>query len=75
VVLILSAGVAFAAYGLWRAKRWAQAPTYLVQFFSIVIGMGQLSTLPALMVPLILVGVATLVGVSLPASREALGGI
>jgi hypothetical protein len=37
--------------------------------------MGQLSTLPALMVPLILVGVATLVGVSLPASREALGGI
>ena len=75
VVLILSAGVLVAALGLWRMKRWAQAPTYLVQFFSIVVGMGQLTKLPAMMVPLILVGVATLVSVSLPPSRDALGGI
>jgi hypothetical protein len=46
-----------------------------VQFFSIVIGIGQIHTLPYLMVPLILVGVATLVAVSLPPSREALGGV
>ncbi|HWC33668.1 MAG TPA: hypothetical protein VG650_02460 [Mycobacteriales bacterium] len=75
VVLVLSAGVFMAALGLWRVKRWSQAPTYLVQFFSIVLGMGQLTKLPALMVPLIVVGVATLVAVSLPPSREALGGI
>jgi hypothetical protein len=56
-------------------KRWAQAPTYLVQFFSVVVGMQQLNTLPAMMVPLIAVGVATLVFVSLPSSRDALGGI
>ncbi|MGN6472482.1 MAG: hypothetical protein ACTHK4_02385 [Mycobacteriales bacterium] len=75
VVLVLSAGVFAAAYGLWRIKRWAQAPTYLVQFFSVVVGMQQLKTLPTMMVPLIIVGVATLVSVSMPASREALGGI
>jgi hypothetical protein len=75
VVLVLSAGVLVAAVGLWRTRRWAQAPTYLVQFFSIIIGMGQIATLPAMMAPLIAVGAATLVFVSLPASREALGGI
>lgn len=75
VVLVLSVGVFVAALGLWRMKRWAQAPTYLVQFFSIIIGMGQLATLPAMMVPLLIVGFATLVFVSLPPSREALGGI
>jgi hypothetical protein len=75
VVLVLAVGVFAAAAGLWRMRRWAQAPTYLVQFFSIVVGMGQLTTLPFMMVPLIAVGVATLVFVSLPPSREALGGI
>jgi hypothetical protein len=75
VVLVLSGGVFFAAYGLWRMRRWAQSPTYLVQFFSIIIGMGQIATLPALMVPLLIIGFATLVTVSLAPSREALGGI
>jgi hypothetical protein len=74
-VLVLAAGIFAAAYGLLRVRRWAQSPTYLVQFFSIIIGMGQLSTLPAMMVPLVIVGLATLVAVSLPPSREALGGI
>ncbi|HVS67514.1 MAG TPA: hypothetical protein VHE56_03095 [Mycobacteriales bacterium] len=75
VVLVLSAGVFTAAYGLWRVKRWAQSPTYLVQFFSVIIAMGQLTKLPALMVPLLVVGIGTLVAVSLPPSRQALGGI
>lgn len=75
VVLVLSGGVAAAAVGLWRMRRWAQSPTYLVQFFSIIIGMGQITTLPAEMVPLLVVGFSTLVAVSLPPSREALGGI
>ncbi|HEX3707421.1 MAG TPA: hypothetical protein VHV76_12400 [Mycobacteriales bacterium] len=74
-VLICAAGVLVAAVGLWRMRRWSQAPTYMVQFFSIVVGMGQLVTLPLLMVPLIAVGAATLVSVSMPASRQALGGI
>jgi len=75
VVLLLAAGVFLAAYGLWQMKRWAQAPTYLVQFFSVIIAMGQLTKLPAMMIPLLVVGIATLVTVSLPPSREALGGI
>ena len=75
LVLVLAAGVLAAAVGLLRMRRWAQAPTYLVQFFSIVVGMGQLTKLPLMMVPLLVVGVATLVFVSLQPSRDALGGI
>jgi hypothetical protein len=37
--------------------------------------MGQLTKLPAMMIPLIIVGAATLVTVSLQPSRQALGGI
>jgi hypothetical protein len=75
VVLIYSAGVMAAAVGLWRARRWAQTPTYLVQFFALVIGIGQLHTLPGLMIPLVVVAVCTLVAVSWPDSRARLGGI
>jgi hypothetical protein len=75
VVLIYAGGVFVAARGVWQVRRWAQTPTYLVQFFSIVIGIGQLKTLPGLMIPLIVIGLATLVSVSLPASRTALGGV
>jgi hypothetical protein len=72
VVLIYAAGVMTAALGLWRVRRWAQTPTYLVQFFSLVIGFGQLHTLPALSIPLLAITVATLVAVSWPQSRAAL---
>jgi hypothetical protein len=75
VILIYATGVMAAALGLWRVRRWAQTPTYLVQFFSLVIGIGQLHTLPALGVPLMIIAVGTLVAVSLPDSRAVLGGI
>jgi hypothetical protein len=75
LVVFYAIAILVAARGIWNLKRWAQTPTYLVQFFSIVIGIGQIHTLPYLMVPLIVVGLATLVAVSLPASRQALGGI
>jgi hypothetical protein len=75
VVLIYSAGVMVAARGLWGARRWAQTPTYLVSFFAVVVGLGQLHTLPGLTIPLIVVGVATFVAASWPSSRAALGGI
>jgi uncharacterized membrane protein (DUF2068 family) len=75
VILIYAAGVMTAAVGLWRVRRWAQTPTYLVQFFSLVIGFGQLHTLPVLSIPLIVVAAVTLVAVSLPQSRALLGGV
>jgi hypothetical protein len=56
-------------------RRWAQTPSYLVSFFAVVIGVGQVHTLPALMVPLIVIGVGAFVALSVPASRDALGGI
>jgi Kef-type K+ transport system membrane component KefB len=75
VVLIYAAGVLVAARGLWRVRRWAQTPTYMVSFFAVVVGIGQLHTLTLLTIPLIIVGVATFIAASLPASRAALGGI
>jgi len=75
VVLIYASGVMVAARGLWRVRRWAQTPTYMVAFFAIVVGVGQLHTVLALTVPLIVVGAATFVAASMPASRAALGGI
>jgi hypothetical protein len=75
VLLIYAAGVMTAALGLWRVRRWAQTPTYLVQFFSFVVGIGQLHTLPGLGVPLIVIAAGILVAVSLPDSRAVLGGV
>jgi hypothetical protein len=74
-ILIYAAGVGATAVGLWRVRRWAQTPTYLVQFFSLVIALGQLHTLPGLMVPLLVVAVLAGVAVSLPASRQRLSGV
>jgi Kef-type K+ transport system membrane component KefB len=75
VVLLYAIGVVLDARGLWRARRWSQSPAYMVSFFAVVVGVGQLHTLPVLMVPLIVIGVATFVALSMPASRQALGGI
>ena len=75
VVLIYAAGVSAAARGVWIMRRWAQTPSYLVSFFAIVIGIGQVHTVPAFAVPLILVGIGSFVALSLPATRAALGGI
>lgn len=75
VVLVYAIGVIIAAWGLWRVRRWAQTPTYLVSFFAVVIGLGQLHTVPVLPVALVVVGAATFIAASMPASRAALGGI
>jgi hypothetical protein len=75
VVLVYAAGVAFAARGVWNLRRWSQTPSYLVSFFAVVIGIGQLHTVAALAVPLILIGIASFVALSLPATRAALGGV
>jgi hypothetical protein len=75
VIGIYAAGVMTAALGLWRVRRWAQTPTYLVQFFSFVIGIGQLHTLPGIGITLIIIAAAILVAVSLPGSRAVLGGL
>jgi hypothetical protein len=75
VVLVYALGIMLAARGLWRVRRWSQSLAFMVSFFAVVIGVGQIHTLPALMIPLIAIGVGTFVALSTPASRQALGGI
>jgi hypothetical protein len=75
VVMIYAAGVGLAARGLWNARRWSQSPSYLVSFFAVVIGIQQIHTVAALAVPLIVIGAGSFIALSMPASRNALGGI
>jgi hypothetical protein len=75
VVLVYAVGIMLAARGLWRVRRWSQSLAFMVSFFAVVIGIGQIHTLPALMIPLIAIGAGTFVALSTPASRQALGGI
>jgi hypothetical protein len=63
------------ARGLWRARRWSQSLAYMVSFFAVVIGYGQVHTLAGLAIALIVIGVATFAALTAPASRRALGGI
>jgi hypothetical protein len=75
LVLLYATGIAVAARGVWHRRRWSQAPSYLVSFFAVVIGIGQVHTLPGLMIPLILIGAGSFIALSLPASRAELGGV
>ncbi|MBV9486640.1 MAG: hypothetical protein JO246_11335 [Frankiaceae bacterium] len=75
VVMIYATGVALAARGVWNARRWSQTPSYLVSFFAVVVGFGQVNHLPAVMIPMIVIGIAAFVALSWPDTRDALGGI
>jgi hypothetical protein len=75
VVLFYAIAVLAAARGLWLVRRWAQTPAFMVSFFALVVGFGQLHTLPALMVPLIGIGIGSFVALASPSCRHALGGI
>jgi Kef-type K+ transport system membrane component KefB len=75
VLLCYAVGVLLDARGLWRARRWSQSLAYMVSFFAVAIGYGQIHTLLGLAIGLIAVGVATFAALTAPASRRALGGI
>jgi hypothetical protein len=75
VVLIYGIGVGLAARGVWRVRRWAQTPSYMVSFFAVVIGVGQLHTLAIVAIPLLVIGVASFFALSQRDCRNALGGI
>lgn len=75
VVLVYGLGVGLAARGVWRVRRWAQTPSYMVSFFALVIGVGQLHTLLVVAIPLLLIGIASFIALSQRPCRDALGGI
>jgi hypothetical protein len=71
--LILGGGLAFCAWGLFRVHSWARGPVVAVQLIGVLLSFsfwGGETTLVAVVI--LLVSLATLVGVLHPASTAAL---
>jgi hypothetical protein len=58
--------------GLARGRTWAGTPAFMVEFFAIVIGIGQLHTLPALSVALLFSAAVAFATLGHRDSREVL---
>jgi hypothetical protein len=72
LLLVLGAGLALDARGLWRARPAAQTPAYLAQFFALVVAWYQRYTLPAVTVAIVVLVTGVLAALSAPESRDAL---
>jgi hypothetical protein len=72
LLLVLGAGLALVARGLFRSRPPAQTPAYLAQFFTLVVAYYQRHTLLAVTVALAVMAVLVLAALSAPASRAAL---
>jgi hypothetical protein len=66
---LYGAGVVLVARGVWRRRRWARTPAYLVQFFGLVVAWYQRSTLTPVAVALAVVALAA--GAALVAGDSA----
>ena len=73
LLALYGAGILLVARGVARGSRWARTPTYLVQFFGLVVAWYQRHTLPAVSVALAVVSVATIVALSLAIRQEEAG--
>ena len=71
LLTVYGVGVGLVARGIWRNRRWARTPSYLVQFFALVIAWYQRHTLLAVSVIVALVGFGTAYALSrLPAPDQ-----
>ncbi|HET6909255.1 MAG TPA: hypothetical protein VFH54_07960 [Mycobacteriales bacterium] len=72
LLVIVGAGVLAVARGLVRRRPVAQTPSYLVQFFTLVVAYYQRHTLIGVTVALAVVAVAALAALTAPSTRAAL---
>jgi hypothetical protein len=72
LLIVLGAACLATGRGLWRGHPRAGTPAYLVQFFAVVVGIGQLHTLPEAAAPMLAVALAATAALSLPATRARL---
>lgn len=72
LLVILGAGLLAAARGLWRCRPVSQTPSYLAQFFTLVVAYYQRHTLVAVTVVLAALAVVAVAALSAPESRAAL---
>jgi hypothetical protein len=59
LLALYGVGILLIARGLWRERRWARTPAFLVQFFGLVVAWNQRGTLlPVAVVLAVVCGVA-----------------
>ena len=64
LLTLFGAALLFLARGIARDRQWARTPSYLVQFFGLIVAWYQRSTLPAVSVLLAVVCVGAVVALS-----------
>jgi uncharacterized membrane protein len=64
LVALFGLGLLALARGLHRGSGWPRTPSYLAQFFGLVVAWYQRSTLPAMSIALLVVCVAALVALT-----------
>jgi hypothetical protein len=64
LLVIFGAGLLTLARALWRGSHWPRTPSYLAQFFGLVVAWYQRSTLPAVSVVLLVVCVGAMVALT-----------
>lgn len=72
VTVIYAAIVLAVGRGLLRRKAWAGTPAFMVEFFAVIIGVGQIHTLTALSVALLVSAVVAVAALVHPDSRAVL---
>lgn len=72
LTIFYAAVVAYCGRGLLGGRTWAGTPALMVEFFALVIGVGQVRTLTAVSVVLLVSAVAAVAAMLHPQSREAL---
>jgi hypothetical protein len=60
------------ARGVARARPWALTPSLMIEFFALVIGIGQIHTIPGIAIPLIVTAVVAVAAMLHPQARRRL---
>jgi hypothetical protein len=64
LLVVFGAGLTLLARSLWRGSHWPRTPSYLAQFFGLVVAWYQRSTLPAVSVVLLVVCASAVVALA-----------
>src|SRR3954464_8792791 len=70
LLVIFGAGLSMLARALWRGSDWPRTPSYLAQFFGLIVAWYQRATLPAVSVALAVVCIAAVVALTQSSARS-----
>jgi len=65
LLMLYGVGMLLVARGVFRARRWARTPAYLIQFFALIVAWNQRHSLPAVAAAVGVVALAAVAALSL----------